>query len=104
MGIPRKGSRTVEIDGQDYVFIVREKNIEDHTDQWELQVTVQRDEERPGRVLQFTEGYGFAVTPEYIRTTVRDAIKAGWEPGSRGAAFRFGTGRSYRDSEPDDLG
>jgi hypothetical protein len=89
MTIPHKGSRTVDVDGRVFRFLVKEKNIADHRDQWELSVTIQEDVERPGRPLQFTWPYGHAVTPEDVRAAVRDGMKAGWAPGSRGGVFRF---------------
>jgi hypothetical protein len=87
MGIPRKGSRSVEVDGQKFRFLVKETHIPDHKDQKELSVTVQEDADRPGRVLQFRLPYGFPVSPEWMKGTVREALKAGWDPKSKGSAF-----------------
>lgn len=87
MGIPKKGSRKVEVNGRAYWFLVKETNVPDHRDQKELSVTVQEDAPRPGNVLQFRAAYGFPVTPELVAGTIRHAIEKGWQPSKRGSAF-----------------
>jgi hypothetical protein len=82
MTIPRKGSRPIDIDGRMFRFMV--KPIRE-----ELSVTVQEAAEQPGRVLQFQWPEGHSVYPSDVAETVRDALKAGWDPSARGAAFRF---------------
>jgi hypothetical protein len=87
MSIPHKGSRLVDVDGKPYRFLVKETHVPDHHDQKELSVTIQEEADKPGRPLQFRWPYGHAVTPEDVRTAVRDAVKKGWDPASRGGVF-----------------
>lgn len=87
MGIPRKRSRLIDVDGKPFRYFVKETHIDDHRDQLELSVTVQEEAERPGRVLQFRSPYGIEVTPEAVRETVRVGLQKGWDPASRGSAF-----------------
>lgn len=89
MGIPKKKSRPVDVDGQLFRFMVKEVHIPDHSDQPELSVTVQEDHERPGCILQFRLPYGFPVGPEGVRNVVRQAKKAGWDPHARGGPFNL---------------
>jgi hypothetical protein len=91
MGIPRKGSRSVDVDGQKFRFLVKETHIPEHQDQKELSVTVQEDADRPGRVLQFRLGYGFPVSPDWMKEIIRQALKIGWDPKSKGSAFSIPT-------------
>lgn len=57
MGMPRRGSRKVEIDGVTYLWRVRGDS---YSRRWrgaspvKLTLTCQRDEECPGRVMQAT--------------------------------------------------
>ena len=109
MGMPRKGSRKVELEGVSYLW--RVKRIEDLLDGTpRIRLTVQRDEERPGRVMQteltsirhrpaFTGRRAgvwvdekeqlSALTSEDVRLVITHALKNGWNPGERGAAFVF---------------
>jgi hypothetical protein len=91
MGIPRKGSRKVEVGGKTYLYLIKETNIEDHHDQWELTVTVQEDAPKPGRVLQFKEDYGFPVTKGRVAEVIEHALKKGWKPSERGVAVQLRT-------------
>jgi hypothetical protein len=88
MTIPHKGSRTVDVDGKPFRFLVKEKTVSGAFDNVkELSVTVQEEAERPGRPMQFTWPHGHAVTPEDVRTAVRGGIGAGWDPASKGGVF-----------------
>jgi hypothetical protein len=84
MTIPRKGSRTLDIDGRKFRFMVKPVRDED------LSVTVQEDVEQPGRVMQFHWPEGHSVYPSDVAETVRDALKNGWDPSAKGSAFRWG--------------
>lgn len=87
MGIPKKSSRRVEVDGRPFRFIVKEVRIDGHRDQKEIQVTVQEETERPGRPLQFRLGFGTMVTSNLVGGVIRQAYVQGWAPASRGKAF-----------------
>ncbi len=87
MGIPVKGSRTTEVDGRVFRYLVKETHVLEHADQKELSVTIQEDVEDPGNVLQFRAGYGSPVSPGYIALAVRHAFALGWVPSKRGAPF-----------------
>lgn len=91
MGIPKKGSRSLEVDGKKYRYLIKETHIPDHRDQKELIVTVQEDTPKPGRVLQFKETYGFPVTKGHVGEAIREAIKIGWNPSERGVPFPLAT-------------
>lgn len=96
MGIPRKGSKRVEVDGKPYRYLVKETHVPGHKDQKELSITVQEDVAKPGRVLQWRFSFGCAVTSEDIRSAVRIALKAGWKPSERGGPFSLGTTTAFR--------
>lgn len=90
MGIPRKGSRSITVDGRQYRYLIKQTHIAEHKDQKELSVTVQEDVERPGRVLQWRWPYGCSVLPDDIKANIRFALERGWEPSERGMAFVLG--------------
>jgi hypothetical protein len=87
MGIPRKRSRHIEVDGRAYLYFVKETHVPDHKDQKELSVTIQEDVENPGNVLQFRASWGFGITNLFIASAVKSALKQGWVPNKRGLAF-----------------
>lgn len=87
MGISRRKSRPVTFAGLSYRFLVKQVRIPDEPDQAELCVTVQLDEPRPGKVLQFRLPYGFPVGPPGVQAVIAQALQAGWQPSSRGSPF-----------------
>lgn len=89
MSLPKKKSRLVDVDGQPYRFIVRESYAHLAPSESELMVTVQREDDQPGRVLQFCLSHGSSVTPGLIQSIVRQAFQAGWNPSDRGSAFQL---------------
>ena len=104
MGMPRTGSRKVEVDGATYLWRVRGDS---YSSRWfdaspiVLTLTCQRDEERPGRVLQVTlqSRHPPKDTPDYdglhqatlypseVRQIIAHALSKGWDPSERGSAF-----------------
>lgn len=108
--MPRKGSRRVEVAGVGYRWMVR-GNI--HRYKFEnpihqITLTCQRDEDRPGRVMQITltasryrpaftgRRAGIwvdeteqlsALTPADVRAVIEHALKHGWDPSERGAPY-----------------
>lgn len=94
MTIPHKGSRLLDVDGKAFRFLVKDlrgPTVSESGEPTQVRVTVQEDSDQPGRPLQFTWPYGHAVTPEDVRTAVRDGVKAGWDPASRGGVFLLPT-------------
>jgi hypothetical protein len=89
MGIPRKGSRSVETDGKQYVYLVKETTIPDHADQKAITVVIQEDVEKPGRVLRASYFYGNSITPTLIQGLIREGRALGWHPADRGGAFNL---------------
>ena len=92
MGIPKRGSKRIEIDGKPYRYLVKETHVPDHKDQKELSVVVQEDVDKPGAPLRFRASYGMPVTATVIVETVRQAQTKGWKPEARGSAFDFEAG------------
>ena len=84
MGIPRKNSRQIAVYGREYRYVLRETSGGDPK---ELQVTVQEDVERPGRVLQWKWPHGHGYGPDDVRQSVELALGSGWNPSERGPAF-----------------
>lgn len=87
MGIPHKGSRlfTTVINGKTkkFWYLVKETTTRDHDDQKELTVTIQEDNKKPGRVLQFRAPYGFGMSGRYIDAAIKLALKSGWDPSGK---------------------
>lgn len=102
MGIPRKGSRRVEVDGKPYRYLVRQDGaLVDHDaedpsmsymkPQREfLLVTVQEETEEPGNVLQWRSPNSVTVAAEDVKTGIQTALQRGWNPSKRGGVFRLG--------------
>lgn len=87
MGIPKKKSRRIVVDGRKFLYLVKEtRGLEDH-DHKLLCVTVQEDADRPGRVMQFWYPHGVAVEPSVVHEGIVTALSAGWDPEERGGAF-----------------
>ncbi len=88
MGMPRKGSRIIDVDGHSFRWRLNSRKHRYSYDEPELAVghlTVQQDLERPGHVFQqWLHWYpGTSVTPEIVREVIRRALDAGWDPNSR---------------------
>ena len=97
--MPRKGSRKLEVDGDQFLWRTRVEDLRPNN----LVLTVQKDEDKPGRVLQLrlrstrytvdvnrdehTTKNLAALTPEDVREAIRLSLKKGWNPSDRGAAF-----------------
>jgi hypothetical protein len=90
MSIPRKGSRKISVDGRDFIYIIKEsKGYDDTLNMKMVVVTVQEDIERPGRVFQFSEVKGVEITPSLMETKISLALRKGWKPNDRGAAYNL---------------
>jgi hypothetical protein len=100
MGIPRKGSRKVNVDGKEFRYLIRQDGpvVENADPSYDYKprhrtyilVTVQEDVEKPGNILQWRWPYGASVYPEDIRSAVRLAMERGWKPSDRGPTFVLG--------------
>jgi hypothetical protein len=103
MGMPRKGSRTIEVNGEGYLWRVRGYTRYYKESPVILTLTCQRDEESPGRVLQTTlkstveiDDYELehgmhqaTLHPSEVRQIIAHARSKGWDPAERGAAFQL---------------
>jgi hypothetical protein len=89
MGIPRKSSRKIVVDGRKFLYLVKETHVPDHLDQKENSLTVQEDTDRPGRVLQARIAYGIPVNPGFVRDYIRNSLRAGWDPSTKGTALQL---------------
>lgn len=102
MGMPRRNSRRLEIDGETFLWRMDRKTRYRGDSPLATRVTVQRDDPRPGRVAQFMlrskrirddsdEGdYQHRATlgPGDVRRLVLFALRRGWDPAARGPAFQ----------------
>ncbi|GAA3082256.1 hypothetical protein [Streptosporangium carneum] len=97
MTMPRKGSRSITVDGTAFRWRIRHRSTRRRGDGWSpLTVTVERTEE-PGRVLMVSFPFArpdnplgertIAVCPTLVAGCVRRALEAGWTPGQQGSAF-----------------
>jgi hypothetical protein len=99
MTLPRKGSRSVAVDGRMFRWMLsdpRKREVEGDPMRTRClaTLTVQEDVEEPGHVLQHELSWleHNSVTPEVVRTVVRRAMDAGWNPSSK-SAFRLNNQR-----------
>lgn len=86
MTLPKKGSRTIEIEAVTYRWAVRDNG--DHRS------VVAEHVDEPGQALhvaisRFDHPGNVAITPKVVERLVREAIKCGWHPGRAGGAFRL---------------
>lgn len=106
MGMPRKGSRTLEVNGEQFLWRVRG---DAYSHRWlgaspvVLTLTCQRDEGKPGRVLQTTlkslnpptgtpdtDAWHLATLhPGEVKQIISHALSKGWDPSERGGAFQL---------------
>lgn len=101
MGMPRKKSRKVEVEGAVYLWRMRTKTQYVGDSPLATTLTIQRDDERPGRVCQvrlrsknirdeMEEGdylHRATLHPQDVRDVISRALKRGWDPSERGIAF-----------------
>lgn len=91
--IPR--SRRISVDGLEYRWSLPARSPRYRWDEPGparncAVLTVQEDVPRPGRVAQSMLRWtnGKPVTPEAVAQVIRRMLAAGWDPASRGAAFK----------------
>jgi hypothetical protein len=105
MGMPRKGSRKVEVHGEQYLWRVGGYTRYTNETPVVLTLTCQRDEDSPGRVMQATlksvkakdmDNYELehgmhraTLNPSEVKQIIAHALSKGWDPAERGAAFQL---------------
>jgi hypothetical protein len=96
MGMPRKGSRKIVIDGKLYYWrLPAKKQFHDYDEMPPYRnsatLTIQSGSDNPGRVAQTLVAWieGEAFTPEAAEIMIRKALVTGWNPDERGSAFKF---------------
>lgn len=99
MTIPKKGSRPITVDGQDYRWFVRRKPTEGAgSGSNPLTVAVSSDVPRSASLLvtlatnrpdASLHSEVTAVTPGDVAELIRVAIRHGWDPAKPGSAFRI---------------
>lgn len=87
MSIPRKGSKSIQVDNKSYIYLVKQINLPDHKDQKASRLVIQEDVQNPGRVLRASFFYGVQITPTLVKDLIQEGIKLGWNPSDRGGAF-----------------
>ena len=115
MGMPRKGSRQVEVDGDTFLWRI---SGDSYSRRWHsglspvsLKLTCQRDGSRPGRVMQacllsrnpptddpdYAPAHTATLYPSEVKQIIAHAMSKGWDPSERGSAFEL----EPRDRQPE---
>ncbi len=103
MGMPRKGSRKIEVNGEQFLWRVGGSTRYTKETPVILRLTCQRDEERPGRVMQATlrsiveiddyllehGQHRATLHPGEVSQIIAHALSKGWDPAERGSAFQL---------------
>jgi hypothetical protein len=110
MAIPKKGSRPITVDGQDYRWFVRRKPTHCTGSGWTpLTVAVSSDVPRSASMLvtlatnrpdAWLHPGSIAITPADVAELIRLAIRRGWDPAKPGSAFRIDVGGESPLLEP----
>lgn len=100
MGIPRKGSRKITTEGEEYRWLVRRKATYSQADygSGKIQVAIEHAKER-GATLHVETGRPHPkdwstvkvvpVTPADISLWIAKAIQKGWDPKNAGPTYRI---------------
>jgi len=99
VAIPKKGSRPIAVDGQDYRWFVRRKPTDCGGSGWTpLTVAVSSDVPRSSSLIAtlatkrpdaWLHLGSTAVTPGDVAALIRLAIRRGWNPSKPGSAFQL---------------
>lgn len=99
MTIPRKGSRTINVDGVSYRWVVSTKGYRAVVDHWgndehvplKLVLTVQEDKVPADStlMLEVWATHVPSITPELAASFIRGAHRHGWQPTVKGP-YRVG--------------
>jgi len=101
MGIPRKDSRKIEVEGETYLWRMSKKTRYGGDSPGATTLTIQRDDARPGCVCQvllrsknldpnMEEGqyqHTASLKPQDVKDVISRARTRGWDPSVRGPAF-----------------
>jgi len=105
MTMPKKGSRTIEVRGQQYRYMLRGHARYEGNCWTRPTLTVEADTEKPGQVAKcemiykptggqepdVAEGQKYAkgaVKPRHVKKMVEMALDGGWTPEMNGAPFK----------------
>ncbi len=100
MGIPKKGSRKITVDGENFIWLIRRKPtyFDVGYDVGCLNVAVEHAEEKGSKLVIMAERAVIKddnstqvkpVTPVEVSSWINQAIKAGWQPKKSGKPFEF---------------
>ncbi len=99
MGIPKKGSRKITVDGENFIWLIRRKATYGQTDFGVgLNVAVEHAEESGSKLIILTDKphpkdwatiQVKPVIPSEVASWISQAIIAGWEPKKSGKPFEF---------------
>lgn len=99
MTIPKKGSRSLTLNGVEYRYLIKADKISqydcDGGKTLYNHVTIQIGTGH-GQVFQYKEPMGVAIKPSDIETAIIEALIRGWEPTKSGRAFTLLEGRYGR--------
>ena len=99
MSIPKKGSRKIVVDGEEYIWLIRSKPTYTQECQEGLMHAAIELNQKQTSVLSITFSFQRpdslvsnetnAITPSVIRSCIHGAIRKGWQPNKKGSAFQY---------------
>ncbi len=98
MGIPKKGSRKITVDGENFIWLIRRDPTYYSANVGYINVAVEHAEERGSKlvimadrlVMKNCDSIKFKpVVPSEVELWINQAIKAGWQPKNPGKPFEF---------------
>ncbi|BAY82825.1 hypothetical protein NIES267_23090 [Calothrix parasitica NIES-267] len=92
MGIPKKGSRKITVDSENFIWLIRRKETYSQACfGMGLNIAVEHAEESGSKLVILTDKINKlqSVTPIEVSSWINQAIKAGWEPKKSGKPFEF---------------
>lgn len=98
MTLPRKGSRKLRVDGENYRWTIRRRPTYCEANEWSKLSAAVELFDQPTSVLLIEFPFfrpdswvsmdGGQVTPAMIEESIRDAIRDGWNPRTPGPVFK----------------
>ena len=98
MGIPKKGSRKITVDGENFIWLIRRDPTYYSFDVAYINIAVEYAEGTGSKLviiagrLVIKDGNSIKfkpVVPSEVELWIHQAIKAGWEPKKPGKPFEF---------------